>query len=148
MRLEHEPRMIELRLSLALDRRLAAEAERNLAGVDRQQAVQPEIAHQFEISRTHPRQHQAPTARPLLQLERDPRQHPEKGAVHARALLKIQDESHLPLPQHLRHKIPQARAVLEARAPGDAHHHGIGVGIHHVNGLGSGLRHRLFANNY
>src|SRR5690606_13869121 len=111
-----------------------------VAGVDLEDAVQAEIADEFEVAGADADEHEAAGRVLLEQIEGGAGQHAEEGAVHAAAVLKIDHEAGLPLIDQRVEKIVEAAAVLKGGAALDAHDHGIGIGINEVGGFG-GLGH-------
>src|SRR5258708_9685866 len=57
----------------------------------------------------------------LLELQGGTRQHPEKGAVHAGAVLKVDYKAGHPLAHQIGDEIAQTGTVLEVGAAFDAH---------------------------
>jgi hypothetical protein len=110
-----------------------AEAHLGITGVNREQTMKPEVSHQFQIARTKSRQHQAAAPRSLFQLKRNARQHTQERTVHAGTMDEIENETGFALLQHFRDEIPEANAVLKARATADSNHDWIGIGVDQIN---------------
>ena len=97
VRFQDEAGVFELRAVAALKvGRRGSESHREIAGVDCDESVQTEITDKLEVSQSDSGHDYA--ARRILfpHLERRAGKNTKKRAVHARALLKVQDETRLP----------------------------------------------------
>jgi hypothetical protein len=131
VRLKDETRVFELRAVFALKLRSSSNVEIHLegTGIHRDEAVKSEVSNEFEIPLAGADDHQASRGAEFAQLQGGAGHDSQESAVHARAILEVQDELGLPLADHLREEVVQTAAILKRSTAFDPDEDRIGVSV-------------------